>query len=160
GTFTSTMSLITLLVPLAVFGVAEFWLQRFGQEGYAAFRWVGPTLRVVVVTTALLAAAIIAWGLLDHSDPLGAQVRIALTPMLLALVGAALCASVLQLRGRYNALAALQLTPHAGRLTVAILVWLTAASVLAAAVGFAIAAAVTVLICLLVLLPFRRARVQ
>ena len=121
GAFMAVISLATLAGPLAIFGVAEFWLQRFGREGQRAFRWVRPSIALVVVTSGVLVAALVCWGLLDRHDPHNGNLRIGRAPIILSLVAMALSGSALQLQGAYGRLAALQLAPQVGRLLVAVL---------------------------------------
>jgi O-antigen/teichoic acid export membrane protein len=159
GTLMTVLSLVTLVAPLALFGVAEFWLQRFGREGPRAFRWVRPSLRLVTTCTAVIAIALALWGALDRRDPIAADVRLALATLIPAQVGMTLAGSVLQLRGAYGGLAMLQFLPHSGRFLVGLAAWIFGLSVLAVAISFAVVAGVTVLCAVAVLLPFVSARV-
>src|SRR5687767_12146338 len=43
GAFSSALTTITLLAPLAGFGISQYWLKAFGQEGWAAKRWLKPS---------------------------------------------------------------------------------------------------------------------
>ncbi|TWJ23729.1 O-antigen/teichoic acid export membrane protein [Micromonospora endolithica] len=156
GAFMAVLALVTLAGPLAIFGVAEFWLQRFGREGPRAVRWVGPSVVLVLGCSAVQVLVLSAWGLLDRSDPVLADLRIALAPVILAQAGMALSVSVLQLQGRYGRLSALQLTPHAGRLMTAVAATLIGLSALAVGVGYALVAVLTVGLSVLVLVPFWR----
>ncbi|MER7889378.1 polysaccharide biosynthesis C-terminal domain-containing protein [Micromonospora sp. NPDC094482] len=158
GAFMSVISLVTLAGPLAIFGVAEFWLQRFGREGPRAFRWVRPSIVLVVVTSGLLVLALVGWGLLDRDDSVTAGLRIGLAPIILSLVAMALSGSALQLQGAYGQLAALQLAPQVGRLLVALVTGFFGLSALMVALGYAFVAAVTVVISVLVIAPFWYAR--
>ncbi|MET8354390.1 polysaccharide biosynthesis C-terminal domain-containing protein [Micromonospora sp. NPDC005206] len=154
GAFMSVMSLVTLAGPLAIFGVAEFWLQRFGREGSRAFRWVRPSIALVAVTSGLLVVALVGWGLLDRHDPDTGDLRIGLAPIILSLVAMALSGSALQLQGAYGRLAALQLAPQVGRLLVAVLTLSFGLSALMVALGYALVAAVTVAMSVLMITPF------
>ncbi|GAB3954976.1 hypothetical protein GCM10027614_63010 [Micromonospora vulcania] len=154
GAFMSVISLVTLAAPLAIFGIAEFWLQRFGREGPRAFRWVRPSIVLVAVTSALLIIALVGWGLLDRDDPGTGNLRIGLAPVILSLVAMALSGSALQLRGAYGQLSALQLAPQVGRLLVAVLTGFLGLSALMVALGYALVAAVTVGMSVVVLAPF------
>jgi O-antigen/teichoic acid export membrane protein len=158
GALMSVLSLVTLAGPLAVFGIAEVWLQRFGREGPRAVRWVRPSLVLVLCCSAVQVLALGAWGLLDRADPLLGDLRVVMAPLILAQVGMALSVSALQLRGEYGRLAVLQVAPHIGRLLVAAVTALVGLSVLAAAAGYAVTAAVTVVLSILVLAPFWRGR--
>ncbi|MGW5666818.1 oligosaccharide flippase family protein [Micromonospora sp. NPDC003776] len=160
GAFMAVLSLMTLAGPLALFGVAEFWLQRFGREGPRALRWVGPSVKLVLVCSAVQVLAMAAWGVLDRSDPLSADLRIMLAPVILAQAGMALSVSVLQLRGAYGQLAVVQLAPQVGRLLVAVLVALVGLSAIAAAAGWSLVAVATVLLSAAFITPFWRGRIR
>ncbi|MFG3685668.1 lipopolysaccharide biosynthesis protein [Micromonospora sp. NPDC047740] len=158
GAFMSVMSLVTLAAPLATFGVADFWLQRFGREGPRAFRWVRPSIVLVAVSSGLLVAALVGWGLVELDEPADAGLRIALAPIILSLVAMALSGAALQLRGAYGQLAALQLAPQVGRLLVALLTGILGLSALMVALGYALVAVVTVVMSVLVIAPFWHGR--
>lgn len=57
GIFASALATITAVAPFAGFGVQSFWLRVFGEEGWAARRWVRPTLAFSLCST--LAAMVI-----------------------------------------------------------------------------------------------------
>ncbi|SCE77527.1 Membrane protein involved in the export of O-antigen and teichoic acid [Micromonospora coriariae] len=158
GAFMSVLSLMTLAGPVALFGIAEFWLQRFGREGPRAVRWVRPSIALVLACSALQIAVMVTWALLDGGDQTLSGLRILLAPIILAQAGMALSVSVLQLRGAYGPLSVLQLVPHAGRLLVAVLTVLAGLSALAAATGYGLVAAVTVVLSAVVIAPFARGR--
>jgi O-antigen/teichoic acid export membrane protein len=160
GTFMAVTSLTSLTAPLAVFGVSEFWLQRFGREGARAFRWVPPSTWLVVACSATIMLAIVAWGLLDRADPAEGKIRALLAPIVVAQAAIALSGSVLQLRGRYGGLATIQLVPHAGRVLIALATSALGLSALVTAVGYSVTAVLTVAICLTILGPFWRGEMR
>jgi hypothetical protein len=45
GLFTSSLATITMVAPLAGFGLSQYWLQVYGVEGWTANRWLRPSLR-------------------------------------------------------------------------------------------------------------------
>jgi O-antigen/teichoic acid export membrane protein len=156
GTMTAALAVVSLTAPLAVFGVSELWLQRFGQEGERAYRWVDPSLRLVLVTCVLIVAGTLAWAAAEMRDPAEGGVRALLACVVVAQAGLALVASVQQLRGAYAGLSVLQAAPHLGRVLVVLAVWLFGLSVLAAAAGYAVVAVLTVVACAVVMRPFVR----
>jgi len=153
GRFMATVSLTTLVVPLALVGTGEFWLQRFGREGARAYRWVRVSGRVVMAATLAAMAGLACWGLLDRSDPIGGTLRVVLAPLVAGQVAIALAVAVLQLRGAYSRIAALQLLPQLGRLSVAAATWVLGLSVIAAAIGYAAVAVGCVGVALVLLRP-------
>lgn len=154
GTFTAALAVVSLTAPLAVFGVPELWLQRFGREGERAYRWVRPSLRVMAASSGLTVAGILAWSLVEWSDPVAAGVRALLAVVVVAQAGLALVGTVQQLRGDYRNLSALQVAPHLARVLVVFAVWAFGLSVLAVAAGYAVVAVLTVLACVPVMRPF------
>ncbi|MGK5674976.1 lipopolysaccharide biosynthesis protein [Micromonospora sp. URMC 106] len=156
GTFTAALAVVSLTAPLAVFGVPELWLQRFGREGERAYRWVRPSLRVMAASSGLTVAGILAWSLVEGSDPVAAGVRALLAAIVVAQAGLALVGTVQQLRGDYRGLSVLQVAPHLARVLVVLAVWAFGLSVLAAAAGYAVVAVLTVLGCVPVMRPFLR----
>ncbi|GGR72180.1 hypothetical protein GCM10010169_15140 [Micromonospora fulviviridis] len=156
GTFTTALALISLTAPLAVFGVSELWLQQFGQRGAGAYRWVGPSVRVVAACSALIVAVVLLWGFGALPDPRAATVRVLLAAVVVAQAALGLVASVQQLRGDYRGLSALQFAPHLGRVLVVLAVWAAGLGVVAAAAGYAVVALLTVVACLAVMRPFLR----
>ncbi|MEU5780474.1 lipopolysaccharide biosynthesis protein [Micromonospora lupini] len=156
GTFTAALAVVSLTAPLAVFGVSELWLQRFGQEGERAYRWVRPSLRLVLIACVLLVAGTLVWSGAEMHDPAEGGVRALLASVVVAQAGLALVASVQQLRGAYAGLSALQAAPHLGRVLVVLAVWLFGLSVVAAAAGYALVALLTVVACAVVMRPFVR----
>ncbi|MCX5069544.1 oligosaccharide flippase family protein [Micromonospora lupini] len=156
GTFTAALAVVSLTAPLAVFGVSELWLQRFGQEGERAYRWVRPSLRLVLIACVLLVAGTLVWSSAEMHDPAEGGVRALLASVVVAQAGLALVASVQQLRGAYAGLSALQAAPHLGRVLVVLAVWLFGLSVVVAAAGYALVALLTVVACAVVMRPFVR----
>lgn len=116
GVFAAALATVTLLAPLAGFGVQGFWLKVFGAEGWGAVRWLTASFRFVILSTAvalLLLAGWAAWG------PHEASFRWLLCWLLPVVVGylfIELVSSKLQLEERYNALALWQLLAHLARL--------------------------------------------
>jgi len=122
GVFAAALATVTLLVPLAGFGVQGFWLKAFGEEGWGAVRWLTPSFRYAILSTAvalLLLAGWAAWG------PHEASFRWLLCWLLPVVTGhlfIELVSGKLQLEERYNALALWQLLPHLTRLSLVLVV--------------------------------------
>ena len=53
GLFASSLATVTMIGPLAGFGLTQFRLKIYGAEGWTAHRWVGPSLRFTVFTTSI-----------------------------------------------------------------------------------------------------------
>src|SRR3954466_11391226 len=64
GLFASSLATVTMIGPLAGFGLTQFRLKVYGAEGWAAGRWLKPSLRFSLLTTALALVILVAWALL------------------------------------------------------------------------------------------------
>lgn len=123
GLFTSSLAMVTMVAPLAGFGLAQFWLKVYGSEGWAANRWLRPSLRFLTVTTGLTMGIIVGWaGMGAPADAAGTLVI--LLPVVLGILAASLIATKLRLEERHGALALWQLATPGSRLVVAIVLLL------------------------------------
>lgn len=112
GVFSSSLSFVMLFVPLAGFGVAQFWLKTFGQEGWAARRWLKGSLKFTIYSTGLVFCGLITWALFGPHDFLTSWVLSLLAFHVLAQVVLELVSSRLQLEEKFQVLALWQLFPH------------------------------------------------
>jgi O-antigen/teichoic acid export membrane protein len=137
GLFASSLATVSLVAPLAGFGLSQFWLKAYGQEGWSAQRWLVPSLRFTVATTLLALAAVTGVALLGAPSPGTRAVLLLLLPVILGVLAIDLVGSKLRLEERYAPLALWQLVNPAGRLLVAaLLLASTALSAPAAALGY------------------------
>ena len=160
GSFMTVLAFVSLTAPVAVYGVNELWLQRFGREGPKAFRWVRRSIGVVIAATAVVMMIMLLWGLADLAYPSDAGLKVLLIPVVAAQAFIALAMSALQLRGAYKAVAALQLAPHLGRIAVVVVTGALGLTVLHTALGYALIAVATLTVSVLVLDPYWRGRVR
>lgn len=116
GVFAAALSMVTLVAPLASFGVGGFWLKVFGEEGWQAIRWLRGSLAFTVATTLLVLAALSIWAMLGPHDVITSGLLIVLSTYLVGQVAVELVSAKLQLEERYAGLAVWQLLPHLLRL--------------------------------------------
>ncbi|UNK49948.1 polysaccharide biosynthesis C-terminal domain-containing protein [Lysobacter sp. S4-A87] len=122
GLFASSLATVTMIAPLAGFGLSQFRLKAYGSEGWDADRWLRPALRFSLVTTLLAIAGVAAWAL--WGAPVDADTRatlLLLTPVIVGVLAVDLVGSKLRLEERHRALAGWQLLMPSGRLAVALL---------------------------------------
>ncbi|CEP36898.1 Membrane protein involved in the export of O-antigen and teichoic acid [Halomonas sp. R57-5] len=112
GVFSSSLSFVMLFVPLAGFGVAQFWLKAFGQEGWAAKRWLNGSIRFTSYSTGLVYCGLIVWAVIGPHNYITSLVLCLLAFHVLAQVVLELVSSRLQLEERFLSLAIWQLFPH------------------------------------------------
>lgn len=150
GLFASSLATVTLIAPLAGFGLSQYRLKVFGVEGWAAQRWRVPSQRFITASTLLTLALLAAWAL--WAPPVDARTReflLLLSPVVLGLLAVEQIGSKLRLEDRHAALAGWQLLIPGGRLLVALLAyaWL-AVPLVAVAWGYAVLAVMVVLLAL------------
>lgn len=121
GTFSAALTTVTLLTPLAGFGISQFWLKAFGQEGWAARRWFQSSFSFIVLSTILVLTTLIAWSFVGPHDGVTSFLVVTLSVHVLGQAMLELVSSKLQLEERYLRLAFWQLLPHLMRLVLIML---------------------------------------
>lgn len=146
GLFGSSLATVSMMAPLAGFGLAQFWLKAYGGEGWAASRWLPPSRRFLVVTTSVTLSGLVAWAFTGAPRD-SATILLVLLPVVLAVLSVGLLTSKLRLEERHGALALWQLVTPGSRLIVAaMLLVLPALALRFVAVGYGVSALVVVLI--------------
>jgi O-antigen/teichoic acid export membrane protein len=121
GQLVALLAVINLMTPLSTYGVGWFWLQAFGEEGWKAFRWLRPSVRVLMLacTVATLILATYTWCRFDEANRwLATTLAI---PVLLGQVFAETTSARLQLEECFIALAVWQSLTQTGRFAVSAL---------------------------------------
>jgi O-antigen/teichoic acid export membrane protein len=119
GLFASSLVTVTMVAPLAGFGLTQFRLKVYGVEGWAAHRWLKPSLQFTVFTTLLAIGLVVAWAL-TGAPPNGTRFSLlVLTPVIICTLATDLVGNKLRLEERYQFMAAWQLMIPASRLAVA-----------------------------------------
>lgn len=124
GLFASSLATVTMIGPLAGFGLSQFRLKAYGVEGWGAARWLPTSLRFTALTTTAAMALVVGWALLVAPD---AQTRFALlvlSPVVLSLCAIELLQNRFRLEDRYAHMALWLLAIPASRLAVALLLLL------------------------------------
>lgn len=103
GVFSTAMTHVTLLTPLAGFGLAQFWLRIFSEEGLVGIRWIAPSLRYAVLTCIATIAFLMGVVLLQ-ADPSLTSLVLWLVILIPSQIAIDLTSSKLQLEERYTKL--------------------------------------------------------
>jgi len=112
GKFSSAFAMVTLLAPLAGFGVAGFWLNAFGREGWQAQRWLPGSLKFLMFSTALVLLLLWIWAWIGPHDVVTSWLLVILSFHVLGVAAIELTGAKYQLEGQHVYLASLQLTPN------------------------------------------------
>lgn len=124
GLFASSLATVTMIAPLAGFGLTQFLLKAYGVEGWGANRWLRPSLRFIRMTGALAVGLIVAWALLGAPHNGTRFALLVLWPVVLGILAIDLVANRCRLEDRHSAMALWQMAIPASRLLVAILLLL------------------------------------
>jgi O-antigen/teichoic acid export membrane protein len=120
GLFASSLATVTMIAPLAGFGLTQFRLRVYGVEGWAAARWLRPSLRFTLGTTTTAFAILVFWALFVAPDADTRFDLLVLSPVVLSVLAIDLMSNRLRLEDRYAQMASWQLAIPASRLLVAI----------------------------------------
>ncbi|MGH8086360.1 MAG: lipopolysaccharide biosynthesis protein [Lysobacter sp.] len=127
GLFASSLATVTIVAPLAGFGLSRFRLMVYGVEGWGADRWLRSTLRFSAITTALALAIVVACAFTIAPGTATRFTLLVLLPVILALLATDLVGNKLRLEERYHALSGWLLLIPGGRLAIASLLLLVPA---------------------------------
>lgn len=118
GMFAASLSTVTLIAPLAGFGIGQFWLKAFGQEGWLAMRWLPGSFKFISCSTVMVLLLLVCWASLGPHDVNSRMILTILTCHVLGQCSVELVSSKLQLEERYLKLTLWQSIPHLSRLFV------------------------------------------
>lgn len=138
GLFVSSLAMLSMIAPLAGFGISPFWLKAYGGEGWAADRWLRPSLQFLAGTTLLTLAIVVSWAFTGAPHDATAMLLYML-PVVLATLAVGLLGSMLRLEERHHMLALWQLiTPGSRLLVVLVLLLMPTLGVGFVAVGYGV----------------------
>ncbi len=122
GVFAASLATITLVSPLAGFGVQGFWLKLFGAEGWHAIRWLPPSFRFVFISTFSTLFFITIWATWGPHDATVQRLLYWLSSVVVGSLFMELVSGKLQLEERYKMLALWHILPNLSRLLLVLLV--------------------------------------
>ncbi|MCY1275669.1 Polysaccharide biosynthesis protein [compost metagenome] len=163
GNFSSTLSNVMLLAPLAGFGVASFWLNIFGKEGFSAARWIQASFSFTLVSTLFTFLILLLWAIAGPHESKTQLLILILSSYILGQVCVELLNSKLQLEGRFGLMALWQCLPHLFRLLLTLLFIVTSAQGLTAqlaAYAYLLASLILILTSFGELLKMRRGQLK
>lgn len=120
GMFASSLATVTMIAPLAGFGLTQFRLKVYGVEGWGAHRWQAPSMRFTLITTVLALGVVVGWALTGAPHDGTRFSLLALTPVILSILAINLASNKLRLEDRYTPMALIQMLIPGSRLLVAI----------------------------------------
>lgn len=124
GVFAAALATVTLLAPLAGFGVQGFWLKVFGAEGWQAIRWFPASFRFVTMSTLVTLSIFLVWAVWGPHDESTKRLLFLFSPVIFGYLFLELVTSKLLLEEYFNRLALWQMFPHLARLLIILLITL------------------------------------
>jgi len=142
GLFATAMSTAQLIAPLAGFGVAAFWLQVFGREGWTALRWLPVSFRFIRVSTSLAILTLSIWAVFGPHDVLTRYTLLMFASLILSNAVIELMAGKLQLEEKFGQLALWQVSQSLLRLfiTLCVAMSLSGCGIIFLSAGYSIVA--------------------
>lgn len=125
GLFASAFATIALITPLAGFGVAQYWLKIFGEEGYSALRWMNGSYKFIITSTLIIMMFLFTWIYLGPNNTATNTVLTFLSLLIISQILIDLLNVRFQLEEKYLILALWQLTPYLLRLILIVLLVFT-----------------------------------
>ncbi|TKR32853.1 flippase [Luteimonas gilva] len=120
GLFASSLATVTMIAPLAGFGLTQFHLKAYGVEGWDAHRWLKPSLDFISITTLIAIIAVVAWALIGAPNDGTRFSLLVLTPVILSVLAVNLVSNKHRLENRFGRMALNQMVIPASRLLVAV----------------------------------------
>ncbi len=122
GLFSTALATISLVTPLAGFGISQYWLKIFGQKGWDAKYYILPSFYFIGISTIVVITLIFLWALFGINDQLHSSLLFILSIYLIGQISIELVGSKLQLEERYISLVIWQFSPYFIRLLIVLII--------------------------------------
>jgi O-antigen/teichoic acid export membrane protein len=153
GAMATVISITAMIGPTASLGVGGYWLLIFGHEGWRARRWLGSSLRLVLLSSSVSMSLLLIWAALGCSDEITRKLVYWLFPIIPMQALIELNISKFQLEGKYRVLAIWQFLPHAARAIVVLLAMIFGFNFYFIAIGYSISTMMLIIINIILLIP-------
>lgn len=153
GMLVGVISLITMLVPLADFGISSLWLKLFGQGRETGMRCVWPGFHAVWISSICMMSLLLIIGYTSWDAPTTRELlwwALLILPMEALVI---LAGSRMQLEGHFLRLSLWRALPKAARLMVVLAAWLYGWGVEAVIKGYFLSSVAILIMAVLHLRP-------
>lgn len=138
GLFSAINNFLLVITPLAGLGIGNYWLKKFGQHGWDGNAWVGPSLKLLLISLPLGLFIAFFVGREVWGEPESQWLVLMLLPLLvMQAFNNAVCARF-QLEERYTALAIWKIIPTIAKFVVAALTLYLVLGIKGLAIGLCI----------------------
>ncbi|MDG2060208.1 MAG: oligosaccharide flippase family protein [SAR86 cluster bacterium] len=128
GIFASAFATLTVISSLSTFGVHQFLLKVFGEEGWKGTAWLYQSFRFTLVNSFIVCFLISLWALLGPHEKNFSYLLLIMIPLIFAQAVFNLTISRFQLEQRYKLLALWTPLPHILRFLLILFLLLSAIS--------------------------------
>lgn len=125
GLFSSALTVVVLLMPIAGLGISQVWLRLYGAEGHGAVRWLPSSARLLLIGNGVSLLTLVLWACYAPHSLSQQQVFLLLLLHLPGQLIVELVCCRFQLEENYRSLAYWQFVPHLLRLFFLLLCWAT-----------------------------------
>ena len=115
GLFSTAFVSLTILAPLAVFGIQHVWIKKLSVEKEKGKRWVLPGLRLALLNLIICLILLVTWSFLGPHESNFKWILLGLSPLILSHISMELVSARFQAEERYSAMAIWQSLPNALR---------------------------------------------
>ncbi|MFM0054951.1 hypothetical protein PQR64_04955 [Paraburkholderia phytofirmans] len=136
GRFATALAVVTIIAPAVGFGVPSFWLKAYGAEGWAAKRWMEPSVSFVARSALVCLITTAVWAWIGTADTRTGYLLLSMLPVVLTQAAVEAASVKLQLEEKFGRVAMWQALQHAGRLMLVLVCWQSGAGSEAIAFGF------------------------
>jgi len=121
GYFSSVYAAVGLLIPIAGFGIAQYWLKIFGQYGMAAKVYIPPALKLLAINFVFICLILMCWAYFESNSPEIVFIILFLSVHVVGQVTIEILFSRYQLEENYSVIFYIQFVPHFLRFLAAII---------------------------------------
>ena len=112
GLFSTAFVSLTILAPLAVFGIQHVWIKKLSVEKEKGKRWVLPGLRFALLNFIICLTLLVIWSFLGPHESNFKWILLGLSPLILSHISMELVSARFQAEERYSAMAIWQSLPN------------------------------------------------
>lgn len=113
GSWSTALTVIATITPLAGFGISNFWLRIFGKEGWRAIRWLPASLTTIFLSTMIAFGCVAMWAVFTTPNTEARTPLLILSGLLLGSISIDMASTKLQLEEKFLQMALWQLLPPA-----------------------------------------------
>ncbi|ELK44154.1 oligosaccharide flippase family protein [Halobacillus sp. BAB-2008] len=146
GALSTALTLTTILGTFAALGTGQNWLRNFGKEGWEAFRWVRPTVKINFLSISFSSLICVLLLLLSDVSQLTKQISLLFIFVILSRGLSSLAEATYQLEEEFKKLSLIKSLLHIFRFITVLVVLIYSNNIMDVAIGYTISSIILSLI--------------